>query len=472
MKNQTQSIGKASRRGGNFFALSITAVFLAASLHAAKNDTPSPTEKITFREELKIPPQDRPILEAFIGHAMKFARERTTEKVKAVCPDTFPWVDFRFLNCLNIAYELTGDTAYLDQLKDTFAIYRDIMTTGGDEYLGWYGSPTPPRVPNDDPSIQVDEIQTSFRAMAVLSKWVELASANKEYAQKNSATIAAYLDLMETHLFPKWDKRGFYVELEKGRGIYRGLDFPAPTGITLSHEKLSIMVDGLLGLYRATGKDIYLQRALRLGAYFKSCLSVKDGHYEWMSWCPAGKWDVSADKPDAWRVSWVAPDPNAEWYVASLSMALNLYQLGLLFNDADLARFVRTQKEMCWNGNTEAPEYRNVAGQINKYVKGRFLSQQLAHYDPVLTKLAFQGPHEAEVQKNTASDWKGGANAQAYVQEKYLMHSRVSANPQPYKQLGEKFLSNPVNKAFYDRLFFEVQEPGAVTPLKPSQAGF
>lgn len=462
---------KAARPGGTlWFFTSI--LFFQASLLAGEIAVLPSAKPISFREEWKIPPEEQPVLEAFIGHAVKFARERTPENVKSVRPDMFPWVDFRFLNCLNIACELTGDTAYLDQFKDTFALYRNLMTTGGDEYLGWYGPPTPPRMPNADPSIPVDEIQTSFRAMAVLSKWVELASADAEYAQKNSATIAAYLDLMEAHLFPKWDRRGFYVELEKGRAVYRGLDYPAPTGVTLSHEKLSIMVDGLLGLHRVTGRDIYLQRALRLGAYFKSCLSVKDGHYEWMSWCPAGKWDVSPDKPDAWRISWIAPDPNAEWYVASLSMALNLYQLGLLFTEADLARFVRTQKELCWNGNLEAPEYRNVAGQTNQYVKGRFLSPQLAHYDPVLTALAFQGPHEAEVQKNASSGWKGGANAQTYVVEKYLMQARVRANPQPYQKLGEAFLGKPANKAFYDALFFDVEEPGAVTPLKPSQAGY
>ncbi len=462
---------------GKFFRVRIAPSLLAIMAFslpgwAADRDTPAP---LTFREEWKIPPEDRPVLEAFIGHAVKFASDRTPENVQAAClksPESFAWVDFRFLNGLNLAYELTGDTTYLDQFRDTFGLYRAIMTTGNDHYLGWYGTPIPSRIPKDNPTLQVDEIQMNFRAMAILSRWVELAETNPEYAKKNAQVLKASRDLMENHLFPKWDSRGFFQELPAGRGIYRGLEFPVPPGVTLSHEKMAIVLEGLLGLHRATGKDVYLRRALQLGAFFKACLSVKDGHYEWMSWCPAGKWDVSPDKPDGWKVNWIAPDPNGEWYVSSLSMALHLYQHGLLFSDGDIARFVRTQKEMCWNGNRESPEYRNVAGVKNEHVKGRFLSLQLAHYDPVLKELAFSGPHEAEVQKNSASAWKGGANAQAYVSEKYLRQASIEADPRPDRKIGEAFLKDPANRAFYDQLFFDVKEPGAVTPLVPSQAGF
>lgn len=309
----------------------------------------------------------------------------------------------------------------------------------------------------------------NFRAISLLAGWVELARRDKDYAAKNTETIKAYLELMEKHLFPKWDARRHFAEIPGRGGVYYGLDYPIPTKVTLSHEKLSIMVDGLLKLHHVTGNGAYLRRALQVGAWYKSCLSLKDDHYEWMSWVPAGKWDVDPSKEDAWRVGWIAPDPNGPWYVTSLSIAMNLYQHGLLFDDTDLARFVKTQKTMCWNGDMEKPEYRTVAGATSKWVKGRFLSHQLANYDTTLRKLAFDGPHEAETLKDADNSWKGGANAQDYVREKFLVGPQVAKGQEPYAAVGEKFLADKGNKEFYDGLFFEVKAPGAVVPLKPSE---
>lgn len=459
-------------------AFLFTATFAPGSWSAdaepAAESVAAPPAEIAFRKGIELTDNDRVIITAFVEHAVGFADKLTAEKVAEKClkgPEMFAWVDFPSLNCLNLAYELTGDTKYLDRFREGFELYRAILTKGPDEFLGWYGSPIPARIPKDNPEIRIDEIQMNFRAISILSKWVELARSNPEYAASRADTLQTYTNLMEKHLYPKWDARGFFAVIEGRGGVYHGLDYPIEGGTTLSHEKLSIMVDGLLGLHRVTGNDLYLRRALEVGAWFKSCLMLPNGHYEWMSWYPAGPWDVSKDKPDAWKIGWIAPDPNGPWYVASLSIALNLYQHGLLFTDDDLQRFVRTQKEMCWNGDWEKPEYRTVAGTTGKYVKGRFLSDQLAHYDPELTKLAFYGPHEAEALANIGSDWKGGTNAQDYVWEKYLMQAVVKAKPRPYAEYGERFLAKPENREFYEKLNRPVVAPGAVKPTTPSAMG-
>ncbi|PTY01439.1 hypothetical protein DB346_11840 [Verrucomicrobia bacterium LW23] len=454
-------------------------------------EAPAPSSAlppITFRQDLHVTAEDHPVLEAFCRHAMQYARSRTPEAVAAEClkaPETFAWIGFRHLISLNIAYQLTGDTAYLDQLRDTFALYRAIMTTEGDEFLGWYGSPIKPRIPRDKPDIRIDELQMNFRAMKLLGDWVTLAKSDAVYAARHAETIAAYTELMEKHLYPKWDKRGFYTELSPGGpAVYHGLDYPITGGVTLSHEKTSIAVDGLLALHAATGKPDYLRRALQLGARFKQCLSIATApggtgeHYEWMSWCPAGKWDVGTDpaKPDTWKIGWMAPDPRGEWYVASLSIALNFYQRGLLFSEEDLQRFIRTQKEMCWDGNLEKPGYRNVAGATSEHIKGRYLSLQLAPYDETLTRLAFHGVYEKEAQApaTLASNWKGGVQAQDYIVNKYLLLPRIAGKGErrPLRAVGENFLKDKTNEAFHSDLNTEVKPPGAVSPRKPSEAGF
>jgi hypothetical protein len=418
---------------------------------------------------------DNLIVTSFIRHAVDFARQRDPGRVSRDCarsPESFAWVDFRYLNCLNIAYELTGDTRYLDLFRDTFRLYLDILRPAPDGFLGWMGSPIPSRLPADNPTSQIDELQMSFRAISILSGWIELARRDPAYAEQNRETITTCLNLMEAHLFPKWDRRGYYVETGEGRGVYRGLDYPADGFLTLSHEKTAIVVDGLLALHRVTGNDLYLMRALRLGARFKDCLSVVDGHYEWLSWCPSGPWDVAPGGADAWKVGWMAPDPKGEWYVAALSIATNLYRHGLLFDDHDIARFVCTQKEMCWNGDLEHPVYRTVSGQANKFTSGRFLSYQLAQYDATLARLAFRGPHEEEAARDASSSWKGGANAQDYIREKFVLAPGIHANPRPYAEFGRSFLAGPVNRARYEQLRRERVTPDVRAPLKPSQASF
>ena len=431
-------------------------------------------DAITFRKDLKLNGDDETILRAFITHAVEYADKLTAENVAAKCaeaPEMFAWIQFRYLNCLNLAYELTGNTAYLDLLKNRFALFQKALHKSDDGYLGWWGKPIKPRQLKDNPGLQIEELQMTFRAIGMLSRWVELARSNPAYVKANAATIDAYVELMTKSLYPKWDAHGFFAEIPGRGGVYHGLEHPHPWKVTLSFEKLSIVVDGLLALYRVTGDERYLRRALEIGAWFRSNLILKDGHYEWMSWVPAGPWDVSPTKDDAWAVSWIAPDPNGPWYVAALSIAMNLYQHGVLFDDTDLARFIATQKTMCWNGDMDKPEYRTVAGTTSKWVKGRFLSDQLAHYDPTLRRLAFAGPHEAQRVKDAASSWKGGANAQDYVREKYLMAPKVAENPKPYAAAGKAFLAKPENKAFCDKLAAETKDANHPVPRKPSDMG-
>lgn len=450
--------------------ITVCLFLLSGPLSAQKDlSTPPPVQ---FRTAVPATENDRVILEAFVRHAATYARSLTPESVAASClksPEGFAWVEFRYLECLNIAYELTGDIAYLDLLSSRLELFEKILSKQTDDYLGWYGNPIDMRKADALPGKLIDEIQCSFRAIGLFSRWIELAKSNPDYAEKNRAVIDARIRLLTEQFFPKWDARGFYAQIPGRGGVYHGLDFPSRWDTTLSHEKLSIAADGLLKLHRITGNDLYLKRALEIGAWFKSCLQLKDGHYEWMSWSPAGRWDVAQDKEDSWKTGWIAPDPNAAWYISALSIALNLYQHGLLFSDEDMKRFIATQKTQCWNGDMENPVYRTVAAVTGKWVKGRFLSCQIANYDPVLTKLAFYGPHEAEALSSASSSWKGCANAQDYVREKFIMQPQVAANPQPYKSVGENFLQKNENSGFYNRLNFEVTAPGAVTPLKPSE---
>lgn len=471
---------RITRLGLCALAFPLFAASTRAEEHAAAPPTPPPAV-ITFVPAVTPSDAERAVLERYIAHATAHAAGLTREKVAAQCaesPEMFAWVDFPYLDALLDACALTGDSRHLETFRTAFALYSGLLETGDDGFKGWYGKPIPPRRQADRPDLRIDELQMNFRAVAILSRWVELARRQPEYAKARQATVDEYLELMEKQLFPKWEGRGFFADLGKDGGVYRGLDYPlnnpAEPGVTLSHEKISILVDGLLGLYRVTGNGTYMRRAIQLGTRFKHCLTLKDGHYEWMSWDPAGKWDASrAAGKDAWAIGWIAPDPRGEWYAAAVSIALNLYQHGVVFDDTDLARFVATQKNRCWNGDMTAPVYRTVAGigkAESKHVQGQFLSHLTALYDPELSQLAFAGPHEAEIAARSANAWGGCVGIAPYVRAKYLLRPLVAAGQkQPFARYGEAFLADPANRAFAENLRFSVTAPGRVTPLKPSQ---
>ncbi len=446
---------------------------------ALAEEPPSASQAMEFPAKLNLSDDERVVLERYIGHATRYAGALTAEKVAKRCqesPEMFAWEEFPTLAILLDAFQLTGDTRYLDQFKQSFSLFAALLTKGDDGYLGWYGKPIPLRRPADNPEVQIDELQMNFRAIAILSRWVELARTDRAYAQANEETIKEYLSLIGQHLFPKWDARGFFVDLGAAGGTYRGLDYPLcrlqKPGATLPFEKSSIVVDGLLALYRVTGDPRYMDRAVRLGVRYKHCLTLRDGHYEWMSWDPAGSWDADPSKPDAWIVGWIAPDPLGEWYAAAVSMAVNLHQYGLVFDDEDIARFVTTQKTRCWNGDFTKPEYRTVAGEgsaQNKYIKGRFLSYPLALYDPELTRLAFHGPHEKEILQQSTNPWLGGVALSPYVRARYLTAPLLAEGGAPFADYGKDYLSHAASRDMYQSLLFRVVEPGRVTPLKPSQ---
>ena len=446
---------------------------------AATSAAPA-TPTVIFLPKFVLNPDERTVLERFVGHATAYAAQLTPEKVRKQCaaaPEMFAWVDFSSLACLLDAHELTGDVRYLNTFRDSMQLFLDLLEPGDDGFLGWWGKPLEVHPgAKEHPEVRIDELQMNFMAISILSRWVELARRQPVYAAANAAVIKRYLALIEDHLYPKWDQRGFFFDLGPKGGSYCGLHYPLNNkdnrGVTLSHEKSSIMVSALLNLYRVSGKDVYLRRAIELGTRFKHCLSLNDDHYEWMSWEPGGVWDAKPGKEDAWAVGWIAPDPHGYWYEAAVSIALNLYQYGLVFDDADLARFLVTQKTRCWNGDLVAPVYRNVAGVSHadsKWVDGRFLSLTLALYDPDLSKLAFSGPHEAGNLKQSTDDWTGLLGIAGYVRAKYLLRPLMTAGPRPFEQFGKAFLAKPANRAFVEKLRFTVTAPGWITPLKPSE---
>ena len=369
-------------------------------------------------QHLAIDPKDQPVLDAFLLHAKADADAMTVEKLKDITtPETFCWIQLPKLNASLTAYELTSKTQHLDDFVKGFAGLRSLMVKGPDVLLGWYGKPIPTLVDPAKPEVKTTEIQTDFRAIGVLARFIELAKDDPQFA----ATTTDYLVLIEDHLLKKWEP--YYSALPNGSGVYRwNKDYiPLKANITLSHEKQSIMIEALLSLSRVTGKQECRDRAEAMGKFLKRSMTNVDGHYVWKFWDEAGVWDHEGGMPDGKLRHWLGPEPQAVWYAATVGSAVLLYHHGLVFDEADIAKLRKTQMDVCWDGFVSEPKFKMVDGNPPPKNTERFVAPSLAPWEPKLAELLYTGAWQQERINKAKDPWHGGVLAGEWLRGKYLI---------------------------------------------------
>lgn len=418
--------------------------------------------------------KDAQIVAKFLVHAAKVPSRFTPEACKKQAADMaegYTWLVLPQVDMLLTAYQLTGDATYLDLFVTTVDNMRSALTKGPDGYLGWYGKAE--KIFQDPKSSdkKVDVIITSYRATEMIARFVEIIDAEPALKRKYAEKRTAYLDLAQNHLARKWIARGNYVDLGKGGAIFR-----TPSGLrdvkgnlTQPHNKHSIIIRSMLRLYRATGEDKYMKIAIKLGTRFKRSLTLKDGHYEWNYWDPAGAWDIKPGSKNKWK-HWIGVEHKGGYYSSSLSQAVALYQHGVVFDRKDIDRFLKTQLEKCWDGNLDDPKWTRVDGTYRaKYTKGRYMCSALAPFNDKIFAFLYTGPRQNERLKNAASSWQGGPVANGWLRGKYLYCPTAKGGKALYADFGRAFLRNTANRRLIKSLAFAVTGSGYTPPRTPNQ---
>jgi len=421
-------------------------------------------------------PKDQEIIQKFLKHVEDLPDRIDVEycrRMAAAEPEGYTWKILPRVEMALTAYELTGDDKYLDVFVATFANLRTAMTEGLDGYLGWYlgwyGKAL--RLFRDpaDPDKKVDVIISSFRATGMLARFLELVAQGEELKAKFAGTRAEYLDLIANHLVKKWDARGCFVDLGKTGAIYRthpGLK-DVKGNLTQPHNKHSIILQALLNLYRVTGNDEYMEKAVRLGTRFKNCLTLKNGHYEWNYWDPAGSWDIDPNDPNRWK-HWIGPEHRSGYYSHSLTQAVVLYHHGLVFDQTDLERFLKTQLEMTWNGDLDNPQWYRVDRSRGQQT-GAYICPALAPYDQRIYAFLYTGLRQQERIERAGHSWQGGPVANGWLYGKFLYVPATTGGKRIHLDAGKKFLASPKNRDFYEGYKFEVTDIGYRPPRSPDQ---
>jgi hypothetical protein len=414
--------------------------------------------------------KDQAILKKFVEHAHNEARALTKEAaLKQKTPEMFCWLDLRKLGLSLTAYEFTGNADHLVDFVWGFENLRSVMAKDSEGYWGWRGLAIEPNRNPDKPNVVIDDIQTTFRAIGVMARFIEIIDRDPALKATYAAERKTYLDLMENHLYKKWESRGSYVDLGAGGGIYRNNPAYTPrrADITLPYEKTSIMVEGLLNLYRATGNDVYFRRAIKLGTRLKRRLTLAEGRYGWHYWDPTGRWDVSKTDPEKWG-HWIGIEPNPGWHSVTVGIAVQLYHHGVVFNRTDIQRFLRTQMEVCWNGSTEDPRYFYTNGKAAKK-NARMIAQSLAPFDEKLATFLYTGKLQDERVANSENAWNGGVVAETWLRTKFLVLPKATGGKQIHLDYRKAFLKSEANRKFLGAIEFNVTGLGHQPPLLPSK---
>ena len=419
-------------------------------------------------------PADKQVVEAFLKHVQRVPEQLTAEQCRQYVTksvEDYTWIVLPYLDMTLTAYQVTGDARYLGMFVGVFANMRSAMTQGPDGFLGWYGTPNTIFQNPDNPTKPIDVIINSFRATDVLSQFVETVQRDPALSRRYARQRQEYLDLIENHLVRKWDVRGNYVDLGPTGGIYRthfGLKFDKAS-LTQPHNKHSIIIRAFLALYRATGNDEYMRKAVKVGTRYKHCLTLKDGHYEWHYWDPAGAWDVKPQQTSRWK-HWIGVEHKGGYYSSSLSQAVALYQHGVVFDRTDMERFLKTQLEMCWNGDLANPKWARVDGTVSEqYMQGEYMCSALAPFSPRIVEFVYGQGAVANRLENAGHPWQGGPVANGWIGGKLMSLPLAQGGRQAYASFGQAFLSKPENSRFAQSLAFQVTGEGYKAPEVPRQ---
>jgi hypothetical protein len=264
-------------------------------------------------------------------------------------------------------YLAYGDLAWLDWGQRYFDWLEGLMETAPDGYRGWIG----PYIYGEQVWCDV-HVGDAILASPML-RFAEAVLGDPALAARYGERARAYVDLARRDLVEKWDARGTWREDGEG-GAYVSWDHYLEPGKLDAWRKLEAdkstlslpynkqMDVGLIALrlYRLTGEEQFRERARRIFWQFKSRLQYFDDHYVWNYWEPQGPWDLD----EAGKVRhWVNVHPHRNYQAREVAFVAEAYHTGVVFDQVDLERILRTNLEVMWNGDRAEPQWRNADGR-------------------------------------------------------------------------------------------------------------
>jgi hypothetical protein len=305
--------------------------------------------------------------------------------------ENFCWNAAYDLGRFVAAYRAFGDTAWLDAGLRYYEFLVGNLDQGPDGYLGWIG-------PYEyDESVWCDVHVGDAILFDGLLGFSEVVLADPKLKARYGERARKYVELARRNLFEKWDARGTWV-VDGPYGAYRSWNrYGAPgnlkdwpvrddirnSNLALPFNKQDDVGAAALKLYRITGEQQFRDRAYRIFAFHKSRLNLIDDRYAWNYWEPAGAADI--DLPAGKTRHWVNVHPDRPYQAGEVGHIADAYHTGVVFDEQDIRRILNANLRVMWNGNLDAPAYRNSNGDAAQ--TAGTLWTALADFDDTVRKL-------------------------------------------------------------------------------------
>ncbi|WNQ08852.1 hypothetical protein MJA45_14445 [Paenibacillus aurantius] len=222
-----------------------------------------------------------------------------------------------------------------------------------------------------------------------MAKFIKLVNQNSTALSSYVTTAGSYQTFLENEIIPKWQTSSSYVgntwvDLPStNEGYYKESTninaFSTSTVLNpLPFNQFLVFSEMMLLLYDVNGNTGYLDKATKMGNYFKNHLTASGSSYVWDYAAYAGSAVEDASHGNI--------DINA---------ALQLYNHGLVFNGTQLEQLTDTLTANLWNGSLTAPKLHNYVNGTQGSASSDYLYTldipgwtKLAQFDNTAWKIA------------------------------------------------------------------------------------
>lgn len=300
--------------------------------------------------------------------AQLFDQALGNPRLQAATGEQFTWEAAHRSGTFLTAYEATGskDTVWLETAQKYYDwCLERVVSNDPDGYPGTIGADIGQDIKRPEVVTVADTLVGDANIALPLVRFAELVRANPALQAQFGQRAQEYIDLATRMVWEKWNHRGCYYEDSRGLGSYimharaiakddrtRWVERPSHniSDNLNKHYKAGLV---LLSLYRLTGDVALRDRVVAIFGRAKAMFRLlpEEDRVVWNFWMPHGPNDISGTAPK----SWVGVHPDRAGYQAFEAGAfLSVYDAGLVFDQRDMERIVRTNRWMIENGMKSA----------------------------------------------------------------------------------------------------------------------
>ena len=268
------------------------------------------------------------------------------------------------------AYEAFRNPKWLEAAETFYDFCISRLQKDPDGYEGWIGDP----ISSEGAQLSTDAVVGDAILCESLVRFACLVKDQPALRARFGASADRYAALATRICWEKWNRRGCYYQDAAGWGSYHTLGklvdlkagkwVDAPSRVISDNLNKHYSVSHvILGLWRLTGKPEYKQRVMSVFGRAKSLWRYypQEDRVVWNFWMPHGPYDLEGRAPK----SWVGVHPERSGYQAGeVADWVDVYEAGLVFDQADLERIIRTNHWMYEGGTWRSADGTTEAGTL------------------------------------------------------------------------------------------------------------